>query len=287
LLDILNPPYPDPFLADFPTRYPQSVAQTRAAADLANPYLIHGSISGEKRFGSNLMVSASYDFIRGVHQIRTRNVNAPIPGTPFPFISPLTQFESAGSLFARALSLRFRGLGLRLPGVSVFVTGGYTLGSSEDDNSVPANPYDLRAEWAPSSNFSRHHVWSGVNAAMPWGLSTAVLFHGYSGQRYTITTGLDQNGDGQVTDRPAGIPRNSELGPHHVNFDAWLSKAIALPLRWRADSPLVLTVFVYGRNIMNETHHGRPSGVLLSPFFGRPAFSFSSRQMEVGGRLRF
>jgi hypothetical protein len=57
----------------------------------------------------------------------------------FPITSAITQFESSGSSRTHGLSLRLQTRRLRLTAVSLQMTSGYTLGSSEDDNSIPAN----------------------------------------------------------------------------------------------------------------------------------------------------
>ena len=204
---IFNPGYPDPYAFGTPLFVAQSTLPAQAASDLQNPYLIYGGVSIEKYFASDLVVSASYDIVKGLHQIRRRNINAPIPGTVppgtpqnvvnqmrpfFPITSTITQFESAGSFRTHGLSLRLRTGRLHLPAVSLQMTSGYTLGSSEDDNSVPANAYDLRAEWARSSFFPRHHLWSGVNAQAPLGnlwrdpreRTQCVALHGHYGYRH-------------------------------------------------------------------------------------------------------
>ena len=49
------------------------------------------------------------------------------------------------------------------------------------------------------------------------------IFHTNSPLPYTITTGLDDNGDTIFNDRPNGISRNSERGTWQKRFDASLS----------------------------------------------------------------
>jgi hypothetical protein len=316
LIQIENPSYPDPFTAGTLTQFPAFVRLRQAASDLANPYLLNAGISVEKYFTSDVSMSVSYDHIRGNHQIRARNINAPYPGIvsedlrnrlgstslqvrtaaraeldamrPFnPITSPITQYESSGSLQTRAMSVRFRAGSLRVPGMSLQWTGGYTLGWSNDDNAFPANVYDLRAEWARSTLFPRHHVWSGLMARTRWGIRAAVLVTGRSGFPYSMTTGRDENLDGNSTERPAGRARNTETGPHYVNVDARLSKTIALPLASRLDARPELTVFVYARNLFNSTHFLIPTGDVSVPFFGQPNQASLPRKLEVGGKLSF
>jgi hypothetical protein len=315
-IQIENPSYPDPFTAGTLTQFPFSVRLRQAASDLANPYLVNAGISVEKYFASDSSVSVSYDHIRGKHQIRSRNINAPYPGTvsadlrtrlgsgslqtrtaaraeldamrPFnPITSSITQYESSGSLETRALSVRFRAGGLRAPGVSFQWTGGYTLGWSDDDNAIPANPYDLRAEWGRSTLFPNHHLWSGLMARVRWGIRGALLLTSRSGFPYSITTRFDENFDGNNNERPAGTARNTETGPHYANVDARLSKTIALPLFSRLDTRPELTVFAYARNLLNSTHFLLPAGNFDAVAFGQPIRASFPRKLEVGGKLSF
>jgi hypothetical protein len=289
-VQILNPSYPDPFVFGTPFVTPFGPSLIQAEPDLQNPYVIYGSVSVEKRFDSGMTLSGTYDYLKGVHQIRQRNINAPLPGSqvrPFPGVGNIPQFESAGSLRVHSLSLRFRTGHFALSSLSVQATGGYTAGSSEDDNSIPANAYDLRAEWAASSPFPKHHLWSGLNLTAPWGISGALLANGRSGLPYTITVGFDQNGDGSLTDRPAGVVRNSERSPHYVNLDARVSKTFGLPIRTGMDVPPTFTISVYGRNILNATQHGIPSGVLASPLFGVASSMRTPRELELSARVAF
>ena len=81
-----------------------------------------------------------------------------------------------------------------------------------------------RADW--STGNQPHHGFNGsINAAMPFGVFMTQTVTGNTGRYYTITTGKDDNQDGTKNDRPAGVGRNSALGPGFVNFNLNVSKA--------------------------------------------------------------
>src|SRR5206468_7534115 len=50
--------------------------------NLAAPYSINSAVTLEQSLKKGWRFTVSYDVTRGVHQIRTRNINAPYPGTP-------------------------------------------------------------------------------------------------------------------------------------------------------------------------------------------------------------
>jgi hypothetical protein len=109
--------------------------------NLVAPYTINTALTVEQSLPKAWRVSASFDITRAVHLIRTRNINAPYPGTAlpaellarlnsrdssvqaaareevdrmrplYPMIGNVNQFESTGNAFSKNLNLR-----LFLPG---------------------------------------------------------------------------------------------------------------------------------------------------------------------------
>jgi hypothetical protein len=144
--------------------------------------------------------STQYVENRGVHQQRLRNINAPIAGV-FPFgdlqLRELT--ESTG--FSRIHQLIFS------PSVNykkMFLFGFYGLSYGRDDNGIPADPYNLRAEYGPSSfGDVRHRAVIGTNLPLPWNINISPFLMASSGSPYNITTGRDTNNDGSASERPA------------------------------------------------------------------------------------
>jgi hypothetical protein len=124
-------------------------------------------------------------------------------------------------------------------------------------------------------------------------LTTKVTYR--SGNSYTITTGKDDNQDGNSNDRPPGIPKNSEFGPHYFDVSFNISKAVQLgrgavaaPGRGApAPQGPQMNVFANLNNAFNMTHPGTPSGVMTSPFFMKSFNATNPREIEVGMRFQF
>jgi hypothetical protein len=264
------------------------------ASDLAAPYLLNGSASIEKWFDSGAILSLSADWVRGLRQLRTRDINAPVPAAstttgelsrPFyPIATPILQTESVGSLHAKNVSLRLRTPRLPIRNVGLWMDGGYSLGWSDDDNSFPADSYDLRAEWGPSNNYPRHHLWTGTTLRTPWGLSLAALIHAHSGFPYTTFTSDDKNGDGNYTDRPAGVGRNSHDGSNYFNVDLNLSKSFVISRLGDGVPALSATLFVYGQNVLNSRNY---TNVYSREGFPEISTGASLRRIEAGIKIRF
>lgn len=179
------------------------------ARDLNAPYTVQGMVSFERQLPKNLFASATYNFYRGVHLLRMRNINAPIgfddgePIRPFPGEGPILQYESTG--FSRRHELRV-GLQARInQKFSMFTF--YTLGSTHSDtdqsSTMPANPFDLSTEYGRASSDVRHQFVIVGNFTLPWELRLTPHLNLRSGGPFNITTGRDNNGDNSFMDRPA------------------------------------------------------------------------------------
>jgi hypothetical protein len=143
--------------------------------------------------------------------------------------------------------------------------------------------YDPRADWGRAP-FPMHSVETTVNARLPLGVFLTARMDANSGRRYSITTGRDDNRDGNVNDRPPGVPPNSLNGPKYLDFDFNISKAFFF--RQGGSGPNV-NVFANMTNAFNHVHYGTPSGVLTSPNFGRFTSADDPREIEVGVRFQF
>jgi len=89
----------------------------------------------------------------------------------------------------------------------LFLFGYYSLSYGKDDNEgLPASPYNLRAEWGPSSyGDTRHRGAVGATVQLPGKWSVSPFIVANSGAPYNITTGFDPGLTGSPTARPALI----------------------------------------------------------------------------------
>jgi hypothetical protein len=165
------------------------------------PRNYQGSIGLDRQVNRHFRINATYVESRGVHLERSVNINAPIDGI-YPDgnsdIRLLT--ESVG--FSRSHML-FVSPNLSIG--KIFLFGFYGLSYGMDDNEgQPANPYDLRAEWGPSSFADiRHRLFLGSSLPLPLKFSISPFFLVQSGTPYDITTGIDSYDTGFATERPA------------------------------------------------------------------------------------
>jgi hypothetical protein len=289
------PAYPDPAGGGTVRQTFPSVRVTDP--DLRAPYTIVGMLSVERTVWRNLLVTAMYDFQRGVHGFRLRNLNAPYDATapvpracqpdrpadtcvrPDPTRGNVENLESTGFEVGHNLRLSAR------QRFSIFnVSGTYTFQRVFGDSPgvrLPMDSYDPRADWGRAPNPS-HNVSTTINARLPLGVFLTNRMSANSGRYYTITTGRDDNRDTVANDRPPGVPPNSERGPRYVNFDFNISKAIFIGGGMRN-----VNVFANVSNAFNRVHYGTPSGVMTSPNFGRSTSAQDPRTIEIGVRAQF
>ncbi len=251
------------------------------AADLATPYEMNASLSLEQSLGRDLGMTVSWDAQRGVHLYRSRNINAPLPGTsvrPDPTKGNVNQLESTGFSNSNNLSVSFRTqIRGRLNG---FFFGSYTLGYTRNDTdgafNLPMNNFDLRSEWARSGQDTRHRFQSGGQLRLPWGISTMTQVQWSSSRPYNITTGRDDNFDTNINDRPTdialcqfwqgpncgslsgkAIERNSGKGPGQFNVTMGFQKTVALR---SAESPAPGSAGNTGANTFAQPQRGGGGG---------------------------
>jgi len=226
---IRNPSFPDPFAGGIAQSIPASLREK--SNDLVSAYTNNISASIEKALNAGSTISVAYDFIRGNHVFRSRNINAPLLGLlvrPDPLTGNIWLLESSGLSSFNGLTLGYR---TRLRG-STNLFANYTFSSSYNDTdgafSQPANNYDLHSEWGRSSDNQRHHFQAGINGRLPGNISVNTTLRWNTGRPYTTTTGFDDNGDTVVNDRPLGMTRNSLTGPGFFDTSINLSKTVNL-----------------------------------------------------------
>jgi hypothetical protein len=248
-ISISEPSYPDPFSSGtVTTSTVGGNSLARRGPHLESPYQFNTQISLNQQLPKNWRFNVNFNFNKNVHQLRTRNVNAPYPGTsltglsqsqidqlkPFyPYVGRITQYESVGNQQNRNVNIQ-----VQIPSTKKYFKtqiGGnfrYTLTWAWDDNGFE-NPYNMRADWA--RNDQRHQIQGQFQVAPPKVGSFNFNFNAASGRAYNITTGKDGNFDQSFNDRPAGVKRNSERGPggYTLNLN-WNSRPFFLKKQKKA-----------------------------------------------------
>ncbi len=243
-------------------------------AGIVAPRLYQSSIGVEQQIDRSSRVSLTWVGSRGVHLLNTRNINTPLGGGyPFGDRSLRLLTESAG--FSRIQQVV---LNANVTRKQLAMFGYYALSYGKDDNEgFPANPYDLRAEWGPSSYADiRHRVVIGGAIPLPGRLSVSPFLAVNSSLPYNITTGADPLETGSPTARPDGLGRNSARGPANANLAMRVSRTWTFGRETAAaadghggGATRGVTLSASTMNALNHPNFAPPVGNLSSPYFGQ------------------
>jgi len=284
-LIVANPGYPDPLATALPMVLPSNIYQL--AADLQTPSIWVTGFALERQLPGNLMLASDYRLQRGIHLLRSRNLNAPQPGNgqrPVPLAGNINQYESSASSREQAFTVNVRGR-WKLGDFSAQYRYLRTFGDTEGAEFLPADNFNLRPEWGRLAEDRRHRLQLVSTAKLPKGFRLGLISSMYSGGPFNMTTGADDNVDTEVNDRPAGTRRNSGQGPGFAKLDVRLGKEWVLP---KVDGrKLQLETVAEAFNVFNRVNLENFVGNLSSPFFGQATSALDARRMQLSVRFRF
>ncbi|HXM48068.1 MAG TPA: TonB-dependent receptor [Pyrinomonadaceae bacterium] len=175
------------------------------APDIRSPYSMQSALSLEQQLPFDFTMSATLINSRTVHSLRSRNINAPLPGNgvrPLPNEGNIFAYESNGFANQNQLIISVTHFSRAF---ALFASYGLNKATSDTDgvSSFPLSSYDLRSERGPSSLDIRHFLFLGGSVSLPWKVRLNANLVVRSGVPYNITTGEDTNGDGSYTERPS------------------------------------------------------------------------------------
>jgi hypothetical protein len=218
-IDMLGP-------ATLPTIY-------RISPDLHAPLMVQHSVSLDKDFFKRLKLSVDYTYYRGVDQLLTRNINAPLPGTynpndptsgkrPLGTLQNIYEYNSLGASKRSRIFTNFH-LQTKLALLYGYYIYGFSHSNTAGPSSFPSNQYDLHVDYGRAVDDIRHRLYIGglVNLPLGWKLNPFLVTQ--SNAPFNITVGQDLNGDSQFNDRPAfatDLSRPSVYRTRWGNFDA-------------------------------------------------------------------
>jgi hypothetical protein len=251
---ISNPAYPDPFAAGTLSQSAQANSFAVRSDKSVDPYTITQTYQIEKSgLPRGLRVSVQLQVARGVHLLRTRNINAPYPGLPLPtdlyarwsescspfnqacvadkaaaqtevdsmrplypnFATRINETDWTGTSAGKTLNIQWSGLNNQR-----FLWKKVSLNFSGSDRITWA--YDSGNQ--PVNSYDISGEWARTNTprnqfsarfqlTFPKAFSLNSTLTSNTGRPYNITTGIDNNGDSNTNDRPLGMPRNAGMGP--------------------------------------------------------------------------
>jgi hypothetical protein len=273
------------------------------APNVRAPYLMQALLSVEQQLPLHTVVALSYSNSHGLHQLRSRDINAPSsPGGPYPLgnNNPVFQVQSSGLFNQNQFILNVTSQASR--NISLFgsYTYGRALSNTDGASTFPASPFSTAGEYGPASTDVRDFETFGGTIQSFWKTTFSPLLTARSGPPFNITVGRDLYGTTLFNGRPgiatdptrqgaiqtryglldpspiAGetlLPRNFGRGPGSIQFNMRASKTIGFgKVKDSQDSTerprygLICTLQM--RNLLNHNNPGPIIGNIASPLFG-------------------
>jgi len=199
---ITNPGYPDPF-----SRGTLQLPSASIAADqMLTPETRAISLGLKREIVAGLAVSVDGVYSRGYNQYNNRDVNPPDAVTrvrPDPRFLRITRYETAGhSWYSALLANVEKRPGPRVPGFGVSYTLSTTLRDVEGFLFLAQDQNNLAAEKGYGDNHRRHQLAAHTTWTTPGGFQLAAVLQARSGRPWSVTTGVDNNADTNINDRP-------------------------------------------------------------------------------------
>ena len=295
-------------LSSQPANIPTRPNITRIDPNIENSYSEQANMQIERELPGDMSVSAGYVYLRGLHNILSRNVNVPrfpasagVPnlGRPDPSWGNISRFESSGDSYYHGMIIAFN----QHAKSWAHLRASYTLSKAIDNTgnfffSTPQDNFDLRSERGLSDNDQRHRLVVSGSIEGPSGsdaeslrrvfknFQLSYIFTYASKLPFNILTGNDRNFDTNNNDRPVGVGRNTGNGYDYASLDLRLSRRFQLTERMQ------LQLLGEGFNVLNRANLAIPNntfgtGIVPLPSFRQATAAFDPRQFQFGLRLSF
>jgi Carboxypeptidase regulatory-like domain len=216
-------------------------------SQLHAPYILQEAFTVERQLPKNTTLSESYVNSHGLHELRSDDINAPLPGTYtgpgtglYPLYSqyqtnPVLLMESSGLYNQWQLITNVRTQLNKRVSLNGFYMYGRAYSNTDGVNTLPANPYSLQGEYAPSSLDERNRVFVGGTITAWYGVLAAPFFTANSGAPFNIITGTDPFGtelNSQLFTARPGIsptPTNYRIDGLYLDPDPYLANGTIKP----------------------------------------------------------
>ena len=262
---ILTNPDSFPLIPPIASASAQAASLIERVSDrLRAPSIMQSTVAIERQLPWNTKVAVTYANSHGLHLLRSRDINAPLPGTfdptvpdsgvfPFGSTGPIFLMESAGLYNQNQLILNVNTSASR----NVSLSGSYVLNramsNTDGVTTFPANQYNLANEYGSAATDVRQRFSVNGSVNTKWNLSLSPFIVIQSGPPFDLTVGQDLYGTTLLNARPGFaatanrpgvirspyglldpnptpderlVPRNYGRGPGSILLNLRLSKTI-------------------------------------------------------------
>jgi hypothetical protein len=292
---------------------------------LTQPLEFAGYFNAEHELPHHWNVRVNFYFGEAGNVLRIRNINAPLvessvdsaPDPTAALLAPrpiasdknILQYQNSGHFDGNVLSFVVDQHSYKHFGLFAYYAHRNSRTDGGSGDGIPQSSYSdagesARADWASTNGF-----FLTGNLNLPYDLVLSTQFAAQQGTPYNITTGTDNNGDGNFNDRPSyasapgagvyntrfrsltantvngDVPRNPGTMPALIHLDTNLSRTFRLGPKSREHSR-TLTFNLRSTNLLNHTNVTAVQSV-LSPNLGQSLSAEPGRRLELGARFAF
>ena len=206
--------------------------------NLQAPSLQQLAIGVDRQLFARTTLSVNFVHSRGNHELRTVDINSPIPVNgeypltisqciqsngaaacpalirPYAFNGDIYDYQSSGTF--KQTQLLFN-VNTQLKWGSLF--GRYSYGSAHSDTdglgSIPSNPFNFAQDWGRSSLDIANNFFLGGSLTAKWGLRFSPFIVMHTGTPYNLSTGTDLYLQNAETARPSFYTTSppTDIGP--------------------------------------------------------------------------
>lgn len=281
--------------------------------------------SVEHQFPHQWHTQANIYWGQDYSRVRIRNVNAPMiansvgqPPDPTAAllaarpIAPnenILQYQNSSHLGGDAISFSLDQYSYKRFGLSFWYAHMHFKSDGGIGVNSPQSSYSDLGESARADWLSPDSTGFIGNVHLPYKLELSGQFNASAGHPYNVTTGTDNNGDGNFNDRPAyasasgpgvyatpfglltintvngNVPRNLGTMPARMHLDVNVQRTFQL--NRDKDHPRNLQLNMRSANLLNHTNVTSVSTVLPSGTLGQPLTAETARRVEIGARFTF
>jgi len=201
-----------PPASSLPGPIPASTIQ-EVSSTLRAPYLMQSALAFERELPANTTLAITYANSHGLHQVRSQDINAPLPGTYDPSVpgseifplgrpGPVLLMESAGLYNQNQLIVNVNTRMTR----DISLNGSYAynraMSNTDGLTTFPGNPYSMQGEYGPAATDIHHRFSLAGTITTKWGIRFNPLLTANTGPPFDITAGRDLYGDTLFNGRP-------------------------------------------------------------------------------------
>jgi hypothetical protein len=296
---VLNPSYPDPGAVEGlpPNKY--------VLGDYSLQRNLRYSAGVDHRFSPRFRVNVLYAYVHQFELWRGENLNAPVNGVrPNPDFANIVQTLTDGTTRRHDVTVSLN-LSLFTPSPAannarvnwrrLSVSAGYGTVHAFNNSDGPFTPPPsgtLDTEWGPGPGDLAYRLNVSLTSTQIRNLNVNLGWNTSAGQPYNETTGIDDNQDGFLNDRPAGIGlrslRTTGNSTLNLRVNCNLTRGGAAgPAAGAQGRRYRVGLSFSVQNLTNHANYGGYSGVVTSSTFLQPTYVTNPRRADVGVNIGF